>query len=96
MGKKPRTRAEIMTAKTLLEPNKSHRPVRKPSMGIRYPPRDTGSRTSGWSHTNKESSEVLEGARGLAQAKVTRYPFPPGGDKLYPAFHSLAAAAAQT
>ena len=96
MGKKPRTRAEIMAAKTLLEPNKSHRPVRKPSMGIRYPPRDTGSRTSGWSHTNKESSEVLEGARGLAQAKVTRYPFPPGGDKLYPAFHSLAAAAAQT
>ena len=76
MGKKSRNRSEIITVKTLLAPNKSHRPMSKQSTVICYPPHDTGSwtLTSGWSHTNEKSSEVLGGFGGLAQAKVTRCP----------------------
>ena len=31
MGKKPQNRSEIITVKTLLKPNRSHRPMRKQS-----------------------------------------------------------------
>ena len=95
MGKKSRNRSEIITVKTLLEPNKSHRPMSKQSTVICYPPHDTGSwtLTSGWSHTNEKSSEVLGGFGGLAQAKVTRCPCTAIGEKLCPVSHGLVAAA---